>query len=61
MAGEHGFNGAKDIYNLSNILDRLDALERNAQRLKDAWPVGSIYMSIRNVNPSTLFGGTWVS
>ena len=27
--------------------------------LKDVYPVGSIYMSVNNASPSTLFGGTW--
>lgn len=25
-----------------------------------AWPVGSIYMSMQETSPATLFGGTWV-
>lgn len=24
------------------------------------YPIGSIYMNVNNVNPSTIFGGTWV-
>lgn len=27
--------------------------------LDDVYPVGSIYMSVNNTNPGTLFGGTW--
>ena len=30
-------------------------------RLGDVYPVGSVYTSVNNVNPSSLFGGTWVS
>lgn len=27
--------------------------------IDDVYPIGSIYMSVNNVDPSTLFGGTW--
>lgn len=28
--------------------------------LNDVYPVGSIYMSVNNASPQSLFGGTWV-
>lgn len=41
--------------NLNKIEDALEAVYNMI------YPVGSIYMSVNNVNPSTLFGGTWVA
>lgn len=31
------------------------------QLLNMVYPVGSIYMSVNNTNPSALFGGTWIA
>lgn len=57
---------AKVIDNINETVnDRTNApsIHATRQAIKDNWltiyPVGSIYMSVNNVDPSTLFGGTW--
>lgn len=40
-----------------NVLDRQSSLESNL--LNKTYPIGSIYTTNSNVNPSTIIGGTW--
>lgn len=55
--------------NMNNIEDGVEEALAKAEGNSDMWgyirnlvyPVGSIYMSVNNTNPSTLFGGTWVA
>lgn len=42
-----------EVFKVKNKLDKEDLLDLT-------YPVGSIYMSVSNVDPSNLFGGTWV-
>ena len=44
--------------NIQDILDNNGTSIINAIMLA-VYPVGSIYMSVNNTNPGTLFGGTW--
>jgi microcystin-dependent protein len=64
-----------DIKNYLNqiLTEELDSKESNLRQLiqqntsnisnmlNTVYPIGSIYMSVNNTNPSTIFGGTWVS
>ena len=43
--------------NTQDAIDELGGIVDNI--LLSVYPVGSIYMSVNNVNPGTLFGGTW--
>ena len=55
--------------NMNNIEDGVEEALSLSEGNSDMWayirnlvyPVGSIYMSVSNTNPGTLFGGTWAA
>ena len=61
-------NALDDLYSIANNNDevekRLTALENAVSKslsLDKLYPVGSIFLSTTNTNPSTFLGGTWVT
>lgn len=44
-----------------NITDTRKKITLSSDLVNAIYPIGSIYISVNSTNPSTLFGGTWVS
>ena len=51
------FFGAAEANQINGAMNKLVASVNDV--IDIMYPVGSIYMSVNSVNPSTLFGGTW--
>ena len=52
-------NGNLDASNIKNSSITRELLAGDA--LLANWPVGSVYISVTDTNPSTYFGGSWVA
>ena len=59
-ADEFAAYAGKTDKEISDINSTIDALKpEGTLTLLDAYPIGSIYMSVNSTSPAELFGGTW--
>ena len=63
LVGEIGVNGMPlEEYVSNQITDLREYITTQMESILDSfYPVGSIYFSVTNTNPSSKFGGTWVA
>ena len=63
LVGEIGVDGMPlEDYVSNQITDLKEYITSQMKSILDSfYPVGSIYLSVKNENPSTKFGGTWVA
>ena len=50
-----------EVYPKGSVYTKTEISTLLTNFLKTIYPVGAIYLSVKNTNPGTLFGGTWVS